>query len=83
MKTRTAILLSAFVFIGCTDESGARKVLEKNGYKVVEVGGYAFFAASKDDVYATKFKAISVSGDTVTGVVTRGLLKGSTIRFDE
>ena len=78
-----ASLLLAVVFSSCTDESGAKKALERNGYKPISVGGYGWLAGSKDDVYVTKFKAVAPNGDTVTGCVTRGLIKGNTVRTDD
>lgn len=78
-----ASLLLAVVLSSCTDESGAKKALERNGYKPIEVGGYGWFAGSKDDVYVTKFKAVAPNGDTVTGCVTSGWFKGNTVRTDD
>lgn len=68
---------------GCgTDEKGATKVLKQSNYKPLEVGGYDWW--NGEDFYKTKFKAISVNGDTVTGAVTKGLCgKGSTIRLND
>lgn len=92
MKTKISInrltpafasLLLAVVLSSCTDESGAKKALERNGYKPIYVGGYGWFAGSKDDVYVTKFKAVAPNGETVTGCVTKGLFKGNTIRVDD
>ena len=76
-------LLFCLLLGACTDADNAQKTLERAGYKPLEVGGYAWFAGSKEDVYATKFKAIAVNGDTVTGVVTKGWFKGATIRLDD
>jgi len=59
-------------FIG-TDIEGTKKTLKSSGYIPIEVGGYSYFAGSKSDFFRTKFKAISISKDTVTGVVTKGL----------
>jgi hypothetical protein len=67
----------------CTDESGARKALERNNYQPIKVGGYDWLGGSKGDVYITKFEAIAPNGDTVSGCVTKGLWKGSTIRLDD
>ena len=75
------LLIAAALVVSCTDKKGATSTLEKSGFKPISVGGYGFFYGSKSDVYKTKFKAISVSGDTVTGCVTGGLL-GNTIRMD-
>ena len=51
-------IVSCFTIYSCTDESGAKKVLERIGYKPIKVGGYGLFSGSKDDVFITKFKAI-------------------------
>lgn len=67
----------------CTDEKGATKALERNNYKPIDVGGYGWFDGSKDDVYRTKFKAVAPNGDTITGCVTKGWFKGSTIRLND
>ena len=64
------------------DVPGATKTLKSSGYSPLQVGGYDWFSGSKSDFYSTKFKAISPSKDTVTGTVTKGLFKGSTIRLD-
>ena len=84
--TKTAIALSimlAVVLSSCTDESGAKKALERNGYKPITVGGYGWFGGSKGDIYVTEFKAVAPNGDTVTGCVTRGWWKGNTVRTDD
>lgn len=75
-----AIALIMLTASSCTDEKGARKALEANNYKVIDVGGYDLFGG--EDTFKTKFKAISPNKDTVTGTVTRGWFKGSTIRLD-
>lgn len=77
MIVAAAILLGA-----CTDESGARRALNSQGLTPVKVGGYALWACSKDDDFATKFTARNARGETVTGAVCSGWLKGNTIRFD-
>ena len=92
MKTKISInrlapafasVLLAVVLSSCTDESVAKKALERNGYKPIKVGGYGWFAGSKGDVYVTKFKAVAPNGDTVTGCVTSGWFKGNTVRTDD
>jgi hypothetical protein len=69
------------IMASCTDKVGAKKALERNNYKVLEIGGHDYFTESKD-IYQTKFKAVAPNGDTVTGTVSKGLLKGSTIRLN-
>ena len=77
------LLIACLALSACTDSENTKKTLERAGYKPLEVGGYAWLAGSKGDVYVTKFKAVAVNGDTVTGVVTKGWFKGSTIRLDD
>lgn len=90
MKTFLSLLgvllvVALLVFIlpsGCTSESTARRVLDEQGYTQVEITGWRPFMKSKYDFYSTGFKAVSPSGKVVTGAVTSGFFKGSTIRFD-
>lgn len=77
------LAMIAFALTSCTDEQGARKVLERNNYKPLKVGGYAPFGGGEEDIYKTSFVAIAPNGDTVTGCVTKGAFKGSTIRLDD
>ena len=67
---------------GCTDETTAKRVLEAQGYTQIEFTGYRPFMSGEGDVYSTGFRAKGVNGQTVTGAVTNGPFKGSTIRFD-
>jgi hypothetical protein len=73
----------ALAITSCTDKEGARKALERNGYKPISVGGYGWFAGSKEDLWRTNFTAIAINGDTVTGCVTSGIFKGNTVRTDD
>jgi hypothetical protein len=86
MKKLITYLAAAAVMTtsqSCTDVDGATKALEHAGYKPIEVGGYDWFNGSENDFYRTKFKAVALNGDTITGGVSSGLLKGSTIRLDD
>ena len=77
--------LAIITFLGlaaCSDPDNARRILESNGYTVIEIGGYAMWHCSEDDTFATKFVALSPSGQRVTGAVCSGWFKGGTIRFD-
>lgn len=56
---------------GCTDADGARRLLVKEGYRPLEVGGRGWFRGHRGDWYVTRFRAISPQGDTVRGVVGR------------
>ncbi len=60
----------------------ATRVLSSQGYTKIEITGWRPFMASKGDLYSTGFRAKSPAGVIVTGAVTSGLLKCSTIRLD-
>lgn len=83
MKKLLLILFLGTVMSACTDNAGTIKTLERSGYKPLNVGGYSFFGGSEGDLYKTKFRAIAPNGDTVTGTVTKGIMKGNTIRTDD
>ena len=77
-------LLAAFNNPFWTDEDGAAKALKAQNYEPVQVGGYSLFGC--ETVYATKFVAKNNKGETVKGVVCKGLLNrtSSSVRtFDE
>ena len=67
---------------GCTNAPEAERALKAQNLEPVKVGGYAFFSCSEDDTFKTKFTAKNAKGETVTGAVCSGVLKGSTIRYD-
>ena len=83
-----AVIAIIFVFIisfalnSCTDEDGARRILQQNGYKDITITGSRWDMRGRDDVYVTGFEATSPSGTRISGAVCRGLFKGSTIVFD-
>ena len=79
---KVLLVASLLALSACSDANHARRVLEQNGYEVLEVGGHAFFSCGKDDTFATSFKAKSPNGSIVTGAVCSGWFKGATIRFD-
>jgi hypothetical protein len=83
-RMRALLVLAAVALAsGCTDKDGAKKALEQAGYKQVEIGGYAPFACSDSDTYATKFKAVGPTGIRVSGTVCAGMFfKGKTVRLD-
>lgn len=77
-------LLLVAVFLvppACADAEGARETLESNGYKNIETTGYRWLDGG-DDAYVCGFRATSPAGVPVTGCVSHGFWKGSTIRFD-
>lgn len=79
------ILIIFFLLIAssCDNPKEAREVLVKTGYHPIKVGGYDWNGCSKDDWYATKFKAYNAdSSQILTGTVCQGIFKGKTIRYD-
>lgn len=77
------VFLIFCLFVGFTDKKTTQRVLEQNGYTSIHLDGYAWFACSDRDWFATKFYATSPSGSRVTGAVCSGLLfKNATIRFE-
>jgi hypothetical protein len=75
-------LTAAFINPLWTDPAGATKTLEDSGFSNVKPGGYSWFGCGKGDLYHTTFKATNAQGKQVSGVVCKGVFKGSTIRFD-
>ena len=83
MKTRIISIIASLAYLSsCTKSDETTRVLEQSGYKNVEITGWRPFSKSKDDTFSTGFRAISPSGQVVTGTVSSGILKGSTIRLD-
>lgn len=76
-----ALLLTSL--FACTDSKGTIKTLERSGFRPISVGGFDYFGLTKHDTHSTRFKAIAVNGDTVTGCVTKGWFRGSVIRLDD
>lgn len=67
--------------VGCTDESGARRALEGQGFTNIELHGYAVGRCSDDDNTCTEFTATGPSGRNVRGAVGCGIgCKGCTVR---
>ena len=76
------IVFLAISITACTDSNGTRSVLQSNGMTDISITGYQFFGCSKEDIVRTGFKATSISGQKVEGVVCSGILfKNSTIRY--
>jgi hypothetical protein len=76
------LYLTLVMCVGVTDEAGARKTLQQSGYKNISITGYRWFMAGQNEWYSTGFIATSPNGTEVSGAVTRGFLRGNTIRFD-
>lgn len=82
MKKLLLLILAIFALASCTDESGAIKLLESQGYTNIQITGYDAWACGQGDDLATGFVATNMAGNIVKGTVCSGLfLKGSTIRF--
>lgn len=85
-STLIVTILVVFLLLGACglfqQQDRAKRVLEDQGYTDVEITGWRPFMADRNDTFSTGFKAISPSGAKVTGAVTGGFLKGSTIRLD-
>lgn len=76
------LLIALLLLAGCTSETDARRALEAEGYKDIQITGYDWFACAKDDTFHTGFKAKNRDGKTVSGVVCSGLIfKSATIRY--
>jgi hypothetical protein len=81
MKKLFIIFILLFC-INCTNEKGAKDLLEKEGYTEIEMTGYNWFSCSKDDSFHTGFKARNMKGNIVEGTVCESLFfKDKTIRF--
>ena len=75
-------LAAGFTNPAWQDPEGASQTLTNAGFEPTDVGGYAWFSCGKGDLWHTKFKAKNPQGKEVSGAVCKGLMKGSTIRFD-
>lgn len=82
MKKLILILAVAVTLTACTRPDAARRVLEQNNYSQIEITGYRFFMSSREEMYSTGFRAISPSGEPISGAVTSGFFGGQTIRLD-
>lgn len=80
-KIMLAAVVAMSMLCSCTDEDGTRRALEKQGFTDIRTEGYAFYACSDNDNYATKFTAKNPNGQTVSGVVCCGVLKSCTVRW--
>ncbi len=69
-------------FVGMTDTNGAIATLKGAGFTDIKITGNRPFMRGKGDFYSTGFEASGPTGERVSGAVTAGLWKGSTIRFD-
>jgi hypothetical protein len=80
---KLAIIAACLALASCADVSGATRALEDQGYTNITIEGAGWYGCGKDDTYTTKFRAVSIAGRQVKGVVctTGGWgFKGTTIR---
>jgi hypothetical protein len=76
------ILLTCLLLTGCTKPHEAYRVLTTSGYTNIYVGGYSYFMCGRDDWFRTRFTAIGVNGQPVSGAVCGGVFKGYTVRLE-
>ena len=48
-----ATAMAALFLTACTDDAGARKALEAQGYREIIITGYAAWGCGQDDTYHT------------------------------
>lgn len=77
-----AILLVASLCAACSDADGAKRALQDAGMDQIQTEGWSPFGCDENDTFHTRFSAVNHNGRKVTGIVCRGWLKGSTVRFD-
>lgn len=70
-----------FLLVSCIAPDRSRAVLEKSGFKNIEITGYQWFACGQDDGFSTGFVAQNANGQYVDGTVCCGLFKSCTVRF--
>lgn len=79
-----ALVLTITLLCSCApmrDETAIR-ALSATGYTKIELHGMAFFGCDKNDFFRKSFTAKSPNGQSVSGVVCGGFLKGATVRID-
>lgn len=84
-KIVIAVIVGCIVFAlpkACTRDNDARRILTEQGFTEIVITGWRPMMAGRDESTSTGFIAKSPNGTIVTGAVTSGLFKGSTIRFD-
>ena len=85
LKKSSVLVIACICWLGltgCTRPQQATRTLENHGYTEIQITGWRPFMAGEDDTFSTGFRAKSPGGRYVTGTVTSGLLKGSTVRLD-
>jgi hypothetical protein len=77
-----AVAVMGVSLIGLSDEEGAKRVLDNEGYTNVQMTGTNSFSCGGGDLYRTGFKATNLNKKSVEGTVCSGIFKGNTIRLD-
>jgi hypothetical protein len=79
------LFLAALMPAGVGTIARAHHLLEKQGYKGIQVEAMGLFGCSRDDVnnQSVKFNALSPGGMRAKGYVCCGWLKSCTIRLDQ
>lgn len=68
---------------GFTDVEGAKKTLRANNFTPVRVGGYGWSGCgSKTDILITRFEAVNIRNEKVTGVVCKNVFGTSSYRLN-
>ena len=80
-KLLILIAVLGIATLSCTDEKGALRILENEGYTNIVLTGYDAYGCSDSDDFSTGFTATNSHGKQVVGVVCSGMCKGYTIRF--
>ncbi len=83
MKIKLAILVGCLALVGCTNPDAAVKTLQRSGFTNIEITGYRAFLCGDDYNYSTGFRAKALNGETVTGTVCSGFLKGNSVKLDD
>lgn len=82
MKKFAAVFV-ALLLSGCGEESATRAIAA-HGFKQIRLTGAVWFgcAESDDFFYNSKFEAVGVNSQPVSGMVCGGPLKGWTVRIN-
>lgn len=78
----TAAIILVITPLTCTvPDAKVERTLAPLGFTDVEPRGFAWFACSKGDAFASEFEATSPTGERVEGTVCCGVLKDCTVRW--
>jgi len=64
-----------------TSDSAEIKALQSQGFKSIDVGGWALWGCSDSDATSKHFTAINANNKQVSGVICCGYFKRCTIRW--